>query len=292
MFRCGGQRCAAAGSCCFAVLASGTSGSSPPASFCNRKLAMDRLEQLVSEREGLHSSLAATKQEIKQEKQKRKDQARSAKQKWQLTDWLKKVAMIIYMLAAFRAAPAIKFLELTARKRRWPQKSTEELQQLVEDLFMEVDVEWLAHASDLDEPEDPAATKEAIKHVEEWKLFEHVKDLNERLGLAPSTEQVLQKLEQNRLRIPPPLQPVPRGATAEVKARMWARRWRSRWGARHGSLGLVDDISLAEKQAKAVPFYDLGCFGFGFLGPESETVSGLRFRDQKWSRLLVNLKLS
>ena len=50
MFRCGGQRCAAAGSCCFAVLASGTSGSSPPASFCNRKLAMDRLEQLLSEK--------------------------------------------------------------------------------------------------------------------------------------------------------------------------------------------------------------------------------------------------
>jgi hypothetical protein len=215
---------------------------------------MDRLQQLLSQGEGLDRSLAAKKKELRQARQKAKDQARSAKQKWQLTDWLKKVAMIIYMLAAFRAAPAIKFLEVTARKRKWPEKSTEELEELVGDLFLEVDVAWLADASDLNEPEDPAALKEAMKHVEEWRVFEHVKDLNQRLGLAPSTEQVLQKLEENRLRVPLPWQPVPRGSAAEVSARMWARRWRCRWGARHGRLGLVDDISLAEKRDKAMPF--------------------------------------
>ena len=235
---------------------------------------MDRLEELLSHREVLDRSLAENKKELRREKQKARDQTRSARQKWQLTDWVKKVVMIIYMLAAFRAAPAIKFLELTARKRKWPEKSTEELQQLVEDLFLEVDMAWLAHASDLDEPEDPAAAKEAIKHVEEWRVFEHVLDLNLRLGLAPSTEQVLQKLEENRLRIPLPLQPVPRGATAEVKARMWARRWRRRWGARHGRLGLLDDISLAEKRDKAVLPYDSDSFGFRSLGP--------RIRDLFW----------
>ena len=213
---------------------------------------MDRLEELLSHQEALDKSIAEKQKQIKREKQKAKDQKKSAGQKWQLTDWLKKVTMIIYMLAAFRAAPAIKFLELTARKRKWPEKSTEELQQLVEHVFLEVDVAWLAHASDLEEPEDPAATKEAIKWVEEWRVFEHVKDLNQRLGLAPSTEQVLQKLEENRLQIPLPLRPAPRGATAEVKARMSAKRWRGRWGARHGRLGLAEDISLAEKRDKAV----------------------------------------
>ena len=238
---------------------------------------MDRLEELRSHTEGLDRSLAEKKKEIRREKEKARDQTRSARQKWQLTDWLKKVVLIIYMLAAFRAAPAIKFLELTARKRRWPEKSPEELEQLVEHLFLAADVAWLAHAADLDEPEDPVATKEAIKHVEEWRVFEHVKDLNQRLGLAPSTEQVLQKLEENRLKIPLPLQPVPRGATAEVKARMWARRWRRRWGARHGRLGLMDDISLAEKRNKAVLLYELDGFAFWCLGH--------RIRDRFWAQI-------
>ena len=114
-------------------------------------------------------------------------------------------------------------------------------------------------------------------HVEEWRVFEHVKDLNQRLGLAPSTEQVLQKLEENRLKIPLPLQPVPRGATAEVKARMWARRWRRRWGARHGRLGILDDISMAEKRSKAVLVHGLGSFGFGNLGH--------RIRDRFWAQI-------
>jgi hypothetical protein len=51
------------------------------------------------------------------------------------------------------------------------------------------------------------------------------------------------------------------------QARMWARRWRKRWGARHGRLGLADDISLAEKQDKALPFYNLDGSGFWFSGP-------------------------
>ena len=238
---------------------------------------MDRLEELLSYQEALGKSVAENQQDIKREIQKARDQTRSARQKWQLTDWLKKVVLIIYMLAAFRAAPAIKFLELTARKRRWPEKSPEELEQLVEHLFLAADVAWLAHADSLDEPEDPAATKEAIKHVEEWRVFEHVKDLNQRLGLAPSTEQVLQKLEENRLKIPLPLQPVPRGATAEVKARMWARRWRRRWGARHGRLGLLDDITLAEKRNKAVLLYEVDSFGFGCLRP--------RIRDRFWAQI-------
>ena len=231
------------------------------------------------------TELAAVNKDIKKERQKAKDQAKSAKKHWQLTPWLQKVCMIIYMLAAYRAAPAIRFLKVTARKRRWPERSDEDLGKLVGDLFLQWDLEMLVHISDLQGPEDPVAAAEAIKHVEEWRAFEYVKDLNQRLGLAPSTEDVLQKLEQNRLQIPTALRPVTRGVAAEVKARMWARRWRARWGARHGKLRILDDIPLAEIQSKASSL--LICW-FRFpvvLGLKCGPVSGSRFRHQKWARL-------
>ena len=96
----------------------------------------------------------------------------------------------------------------------------------------------------------------------------------------------------------------------EVASKMGSSVWQA---------GLLDDVSLAEKQGKAVPFWDQLALGFGFLGPrkrdrfwaqiprpetvspfekssdslrnltwgpKSETVFELRFRDQKWSRFL------
>ena len=44
------------------------------------------------------------------------------------------------------------------------------------------------HKTDLEAPEDPAAAKESIKYVDEWRALEYVQDLNKRLGVAPSTE--------------------------------------------------------------------------------------------------------
>ena len=64
----------------------------------------------------------------------------------------------------------------------------------------------------------------------------------------------------------------------------------SKMGARYGRLAILDDVSFAEKPGKAMPSWDHVALEFGFLGPESETVFGLRFRAQKWSRLLRNLK--
>jgi hypothetical protein len=246
---------------------------------------MGRLEEFLCQGEQLSTDLAAANSEIRKERQKAKDRAKAAKKHWQLTPWLQKVAMVIYMLAAYRAAPAIRFLKVTARKRRWPERSDEDLEELVGSLFLEWDVEVLVHISDLEDPEDPVAAAEALKYVEEWRAFEYVKDLNQRLGLAPSTEDVLQQLEQNRLQIPIGLRPVTRGVAAEVKARMWARRWRARWGARHGKLRILDDIPFAEIQSKALLL--LMCW-FRFLvvlGVKCGPVLGSRFRHQKWARL-------
>ncbi len=48
----------------------------------------------------------------------------------------------------------------------------------------------------------------------------YVEDLNKRCGVAPSTEDVIQRMEQNRLKIPTPLRNTGKGVAAEAKARM------------------------------------------------------------------------
>ena len=157
-------------------------------------------------------------------------------------------------IAVYQAAPVVPFLRATAKRRRWAAKEDDEMERFAEDLFVGSDVDELAAMADLEEPPDAAVAKEALKYVEEWRILEHARDMNHRLGIAPSTEHILQQLEANRLQIPEPLRPPSRGTIAEAKAKMWARRWRVKSGARHGKLRVSEDVPLAEMQQKASRF--------------------------------------
>ena len=123
--------------------------------------------------------------------------------------------------------------------------------------FFQVDVGLLAHWSDFEAPEDPAAAEEALV-CGGWRALPFAKGLNTRLGVAPSTEAVFQKSEENGLRAPAPLRPVSKGVAAEVKARMWAKRWRHQGGARHGKLRISDEVPLLEMWSKARLFRFIG----------------------------------
>ena len=247
----------------------------------------DGLEALRAERKRLKSEMAATKRHIKQEEAQAKAAARLAVQQWQLAPRLKTVVLTIFLLAQYQAAPAIKFLHHTGHKRSWPQKNDEELERMVEDLFLAADVEQLGRLVDLDEPEDSSVATEALKYLEEWRAVEFVRDANSRLGVAPSTEDILRKLEANRLQIPESLRPVSKGIATEAKARMWAKRWRERWGGCYGKLRLRDDTPVAEMQEKDCPLAGgwVSLLGFGrgrnpapILVPDSSTKNGSSFR--------------
>jgi hypothetical protein len=247
----------------------------------------DGLEALLSERERLKSEMAATKRQMKQSEQKAKAAARLAAQQWQLAPRLKTVVLTIFLLAQYQPAPAVKLLHHTAHKRSWPQKDDEELERMVEDLFLAADVEQLGRLVDLDDPEDSSVATEALKYLEEWRAVEFVRDANSRLGVAPSTEDILRQLEANRLQIPESLRPVSKGTAAQAKARMWAKRWRERWGGCYGKLRLRDDTPVAEMQEKDCLFAGgwVSFLGRGrmrnpapILVPDSGTKNGSSFR--------------
>ena len=157
---------------------------------------------------------------------------------------------------------------------------------MMEDLFLQADVDELSRMCDLEEPDDSSVTTEALKYVWEWRAVEYVKDLNSRLGVAPSTEDILRKVEENRVHIPEWCRPGSKGTAAETKARMWAKRFRARWGGRYGRLRIADDMVLAEMQQK-VQFSTPCVVRFWhrrpvkadpFLVPDSGPENGSRFR--------------
>jgi hypothetical protein len=75
---------------------------------------------------------------------------------------------------------------------------------------------------------------------------------NEQQGVAPSTEAMLQRLEEQRRRLPEAARPPPRGSSAEGKGRMCASRLRVRWGGRYGAIRVRDGVPSQEMRDKVV----------------------------------------
>ena len=167
-------------------------------------------------------------------------------------------------------------MQHVGRRRKWPQRPVESLQEWTENLFLATDPRRLAELSDLDTPAVPAAMKLATLFWVEWGIAGWVGDANRRKGVAPSTEALLQELERRRLQLPEAARFPSRGGSSENKARVWAFQWRRRWGARHCRVRVREDISVAKMRAKAFLFsggvifmnprvYKLGRFSPRFL---------------------------
>jgi hypothetical protein len=210
----------------------------------------DRVSELQQQKRELDAALAEGRRQEKRARLHERDAQRSAARSWQLGPFLAHTALIIYSLAGYTAAPAGKFILNAGRQRQWPDKTEEDLEKMVEDLFLDISLEELDALTDQGSPADERAMKKALAVVEEWKLVVWAKALNDR-GLAPSTSSVLQQLDSSCSRLPAEVRPRDVGSSDQTRARMWCLRWRSRWGARHGQIRVREDISVAEMMSKA-----------------------------------------
>ena len=221
----------------------------PTAFFTAMEGMGDKLQRLKGEQQQLKRQEAEVKAQLK----KARVQGDREKRGWQLTVFMSHVVLIAYALCDYQAPAAIQFLVGTGRKRRWPEKSEAELQDLVECLFLECDTEDFTNLADKANPKDPEAFKVAAQHTEEWKLAVHVADQNVRLGIAPSTESLLNLWKHRRAAYHEASRPSDPGSVAEDKARQWARRWRLRQGAKHGAVRVRDELTVGETRSKAGP---------------------------------------
>ena len=207
-----------------------------------------KLDRLLAERAEMKRGQASLKAQIKKAKVLREREGRA----WLLSTFALHVVLITYALCEYKAPAAVKFLATTGRKRRWPEKPEPELQELVENLFMECEANELAELADEDDPKHPEAFAVAVRYSEEWKMAAFVEDQNVRLGLAPTTESLLHRWECTRAKYPEVFRPMDPGLVAEARARKWAQRWKVRWGAKHGAIRVRDELPLEETRTKAL----------------------------------------
>ncbi len=152
----------------------------------------------------------------------------------------------------YSARPAAKYLLSSGRRRHWPQKSEEELEEMVESLFMKCDVDELADLADTQNPKDMTAMRAALPYVEQWRLAKWATQVNVQQGVAPSTESVLQQYEAQRQQLPEAVRPRAVGVPAQNSARVWAHAWRRRWGGKHGRIRVREQIPVEELRSKAL----------------------------------------
>lgn len=206
---------------------------------------------LLGQKRALDDALSENRAELKRITRGRRDTARAAARAWQLSESMRRTALIAYALADYRVEPAVRFLIASGRQRHWPDKTEEELATLVEGHFLDVDETELAAITDMEDPADGQAMKAALPYVEQWRLAEWATRLNTDKGVAPSTEALLHQLEAQRLALPGPVRPEARGTVVDPSARVWASSFRRRWGARYGRIRIREHVPLEEMMLKA-----------------------------------------
>ena len=217
-------------------------------------------EDISKRKQEIAAALAQTNRELKAAQRQQKSRGEAAARAWKLPTLLAHALLIIYQLAD--SAAAVKYLVNYSRKRHWPQKPEDEVKSMVEDVFLEADVGFLASLADMENPADAEAMRLALPYIEQRRLVVWATGLNEQHGLAPSTEAVLQRLEQSRARIPERARPPYQGIVADNRGRKWAQQFRRRWGARHGSMKVRDVVPLPELRDKAGSQGRGGLFAF------------------------------
>lgn len=211
-----------------------------------------RMGAIQEQGRAVREALADTTRAIEQERRRRKEATKRAARAWQLTEVLRRPVLILYLLADYNAAAAVRYLAKGGKRRHWPPKSDEELAAVVEECFLHADADELAALADTAHPLDVAAMKAAQGYLEEWRLVTWTASLNSAKGLAPTNEMVLQRAEESRLRLPEALRFESHGAINENRARKWVRRWRLRWGGRLATPRVLEPLTLDEMRAKAI----------------------------------------
>ena len=212
-------------------------------------MSSQSLEDLAEQRRILDAALAENKHERKKLMQQQKDKAKREKAMWKISEFLWHTVLIIYVLSDYTLEPARRYLHNSSRQRHWPEKTEEELTMMIEDKYLQVDLDDLAALTQVDEPADARAMRAAIAFLEQWKLVGWAKTLNEK-GVAPSTDAVLQRLEQSRASLPEPVRPPLRGSVADPKARKYVKAWRKRWGGKYSQVPVREVLPAAEMREK------------------------------------------
>jgi hypothetical protein len=165
----------------------------------------------------------------------------------------RRVVLICYYLADWDVAPAVKFLNGKAPKRRWPALAEEEVGRIVENVYLAetTTVEHVLALSDMDDPLCPEALREALHYVEQWRVAKWVTEQNCTRGTEPPTDECAVQHERLIAGIPIGLKPRSIGCGSGGTARKSGSRWRALWAGTFSELPPRVAVPIGEMHSKA-----------------------------------------
>ena len=149
-----------------------------------------RLEELAAHRAALSVASAAVSAELRRENRNARARAHTVARQWVLPENVRKVALIMFDIAQGDTEPAAKYLTGVAKQQRWPSRSIQELQRVVEDLFLDAtstdaQLELYAGLADVSQPTDVAAMSIAARQVASWRVVQWSRAQNRVHGASP-----------------------------------------------------------------------------------------------------------
>ena len=170
---------------------------------------------------------------------------------WVLTEGIRSVVVMIYVMSQYSVEPAIQFLLACGRERHWAPLDETSLRRLVEDVFMSFDEDAIASMTCLNHPVDHCAMKTAIRYLREWHVVQHARRVNSEKGVAPSSAWMLERAEEFRLALPADRQPRSLGTLLIPSGRRWMQRLRVSWGGRMRKIPPATPLTTTEFAEKA-----------------------------------------
>ena len=159
----------------------------------------------------------------------------------------RKTVLAIHYLADYDPEPAVRYLQARSRQHQWrPRMSDEDAASMVENLYISSDGGEGAALADSASPADAGVHREALKVVEEWKVVRWGRQCITEASVAPSSASMLDRLEENRMKIPVASRPQTAGNVSMSSARSRMHRIRSRWGGRLRATPAGERVEPAE----------------------------------------------
>ena len=170
---------------------------------------------------------------------------------WVLTEGMRSVVAMVYVMSHYNVEPAVQFLLACGRERHWAPLDETSLRRLVEDVFMSFDGDAIANMACLNHPMDHCAMTTAIRYLREWHVVQQTRRANSEKGVAPSSAWMLERAEEFRLALPADLRPRNLGTMSNPCGRRWVHRLRFSWGGHMRKIPPALPLTTTEFNEKA-----------------------------------------
>ena len=210
----------------------------------------DSIGSLMERRAELDVAVKGVSAEIRSKTRKDSRMRSVGERSHTLSLQLARVIWCMFSLAADPRGAVIHVMRNAREKRRFLGATDGALLELAEHSFLETDLDELILLLNGDHPERTKALSSARRYLAEWDLFKWCTQLNENVGVAPSTPALLRRARLHVDVLPSAAFQVTASGRPAWAARRWVQRWRRRWGARVGTLRAREHHPIAELNQK------------------------------------------